>query len=125
MKEREKVKLSTQMTFILVMGSFCAAGGQLMFKLGASGREEFWEFVNPWILGGLVVYAAGALFWIYGLSRVQLISVYPFTILTFVFIYLAAIVFFGERPSLSGMAGVGLIVTGLYLIKLQPTALGS
>lgn len=102
------------MTFILVLASFCAAVGQLMFKLGASGREDFRAFVNPWILGGRAAYAVGTLFWIYALSRVQLISVYPFTILTFVFVYLAAFVFFGERPSLSGMGGVGLIFAGRY-----------
>ncbi len=41
MTKREQVNLSIQMTFILVLASFCAAVGQLMFKLGVSGRD-FW-----------------------------------------------------------------------------------
>jgi hypothetical protein len=46
------------------------------------------------------LYGLGAVFWIYGMSRQNLISVYPFTILSFTIIYyLVGIFGLGERLS--------------------------
>lgn len=101
----------------LVSGAVAAAAGQLLFALGARGRTEFISFFNLWILTGLGLYALGATFWIYSLSKAALIQVYPFTVLTFAMVYLSSIVFLGERPTLSGMSGVALVLMGLYLLS--------
>jgi len=101
---------------ILVLGSICAASGTVLLKLGATGRTAILSFINSQISVGLALYGLGALFWIYGLSRQRLISVYPFTILSFVIVYLVGILGLGELPSRSGMVGVALILIGLYLV---------
>ncbi len=101
---------------ILVLGSFCAAAGTVLLKLGATGRTDVLSFINPKIIIGLGLYGLGAVFWIYGMSRQNLISVYPFTILSFTIVYLVGILDPGERPSRLGFAGVALILAGLYLI---------
>jgi drug/metabolite transporter (DMT)-like permease len=101
---------------ILVLGSFCAAAGTVLLKLGATGRTDVLSFINPKIIIGLGLYGLGAVFWIYGMSRQNLISVYPFTILSFTIVYLVGILGLGERPSRLGFAGVALILAGLYLI---------
>jgi len=44
--------------------------------------------------------------------------VYPFTALTFVLVFLAGIVFFGERVSYAQWGGVAMILGGLYLIAM-------
>lgn len=101
---------------VLVLGACCAAAGQLLFKVGANGATGLRSYINGPIFLGLALYGLGTVAWIYALSREQLISVYPFTVLTFALVYGAAVVLFGERPTPSGMAGVVLILGGLYLI---------
>ena len=101
---------------LLVIGSCCASLGTVLLKLGATGRTELLAFINPQIVGGLMLYSLGAVFWIYGLSRQNLTSVYPFTVLSFVIVYAAGIFGLGEVPSRSAGLGVVLILAGLYLV---------
>jgi drug/metabolite transporter (DMT)-like permease len=103
---------------LLIGGAVCAAAGQLFFTVGARGRTDFLSFVNLWIITGLALYALGAAFWIYSLSRARLVQAYPFTVLTFVLVYLSSAVILGERPSTSGLCGVALVLAGLYLLTL-------
>ena len=103
----------------LVSGAICAAGDQLLFAIGARGRTWVLSFVNIWIISGCACYAVGTVFWIYSLSRAQLIQVYPFTVLTFALIYLSAIVMLGERPCLVGLEGVTLVLAGLFMLSLS------
>ena len=108
---------------ILVAAALCAAAGQLLFKVGANGRTAPFEFVNTPILVGFSLYALGAVLWIGVLSRVPLIVVYPFTVLTFVFVYGASIILLYERPTFLGLLGAGIVLGGLYLIVVsQSTA---
>ena len=37
---------------ILVLGSLCASAGTILLKLGATGRIDFWSFINPMIITG-------------------------------------------------------------------------
>lgn len=101
---------------VLVLGSVCASVGTFLLKLGATGRTEFLSFINGQIISGLMLYGLGAVFWIYGLSRQNLTSVYPFTVLSFVIVYAAGIFGLGEVPSRSAGIGVALILVGLYLV---------
>lgn len=101
---------------ILVLGSICASAGSALLKIGAAGQTELLGFLNVYLFSGLMLYALGALFWVYAMSSQALISIYPFTILSFVLVYLFGIVFLGERPSNSAVIGVVLILVGLYLI---------
>ena len=103
----------------LVSGAICAAAGQLLFAAGARGRTELLSFLNISIIAGLGLYALGTVFWIFSLSRAQLVQVYPFTALTFVLIYLSAVLLFGERLSLPGFCGIILVLTGLYLLSVK------
>lgn len=101
---------------VLVLGSFCASMGTVLLKIGATGRTTLLSFLNGWIVLGLLLYGLGSIFWIYGMSKQSLTSVYPFTVLTFIIVYGAGIFFLGETLSRSGMLGVALILTGLYLV---------
>jgi hypothetical protein len=42
-----------------------------------------------------------------------------FTVLTFVLIYLSAILLLGERLSVPGFCGIMLVLVGLYLLSMQ------
>jgi drug/metabolite transporter (DMT)-like permease len=103
----------------LFSGAVCAAVGQLLFAAGARGRTDLIQFLNLWIVFGLGLYATGTVFWIYSLSRATLVQVYPFTVLTFVLVYLSGILILGERPTVNGCFGVALVLGGLYFLSVK------
>ena len=109
--------MPARILLLLLAGTVLAAAGQVFFKMGASGRENIASFFNSWILAGFVAYALGTLFWIYSLSKLRLTVVYPFTALTFVFVYLFAILILHEPATIRALVGVALVLGGLFLIS--------
>jgi drug/metabolite transporter (DMT)-like permease len=103
---------------LLVASAALAALGQVLIKVGATGRTAVADFVNLWVLLGLVSYAGGVLIWVYALSRAPLHAVYPFALLTFLMVGAASILMFDERPSALSVLGWGVIVAGLALVYL-------
>lgn len=104
---------------LLTFAAFAAATGQLLFKVGATGSVTPIDFVNWSIFFGLLFYALGTVIWIYALSSQLLVNVYAFTALTFVLVYMGGVFFLGEKLSQPAIAGVLLILTGLYLITMN------
>jgi drug/metabolite transporter (DMT)-like permease len=101
---------------LLILAASFAGAGQLLFKIGAQGRQHLVEFVNLPIGAGLALYGLGTAIWIYMLSSEKLVNVYAFTALTFVLVYVGGVLLIGEKISLPGALGVGLILAGLYLL---------
>jgi drug/metabolite transporter (DMT)-like permease len=106
---------------LLTLSAFTAACGQLLLKFGAQGRHDLASFFNPFLIAGLVLYLAATLIWIYVLSFEKLTSVYAFTALTFVLVYLGGVMLLGEKISVAAGAGVVAILFGLYLISQHNT----
>ncbi len=105
-----------KLNLLLVVSAFAAAGGQMLFRVGAQGRTALLQYLNLPLLSGLFLYAVSTVLWIYALSRLPVKNVYPFTALTFVLVYTAAIVLLGERPSWRGYLGITVVLVGLYFI---------
>jgi drug/metabolite transporter (DMT)-like permease len=101
---------------LLVIASLAAAGGQMLFKIGASDRQHLPEFLNVPIMLGLILYGASTVIWIRALAEERLTTVYAFTALTYAFVYLGAVAVIGERLTFIGLLGITLVLTGLYLI---------
>jgi drug/metabolite transporter (DMT)-like permease len=101
----------------LITAALLAGAGQVMFKLGADGRTSLSAFVNVWIAAGLLSYGLGTLLWIFSLSKAPLTLVYPFTALSFVFVYAAGVLLLKEATSPKAVIGVGLVLLGLYLVQ--------
>jgi undecaprenyl phosphate-alpha-L-ara4N flippase subunit ArnE len=97
-------------------GAVLAAFGQVSLKAGAAGRVASLDFLNSWIFLGLALYLAGTVLWIIALSSVPLTAVYPFTALTYVLVNVLAFVLLGERLSVQGMLGTGVVLLGLFLV---------
>lgn len=108
------------MPMFLLLAAVFAAIGQVLFKSGAHGRVHWLEFINPAVIGGLGLYGLSTLLWIYCLSKLPLRVVYPYTALTFVLVYIGAYLVFGEKPGTRGIAGVALVLAGLFLINSEP-----
>jgi len=104
---------------LLMVSVFSAAFGQLLFKLGASGKNGLLEFINFQIAIGILLYGASTIIWIYVLSFEKLTNVYAFTALTFVLVYLGGVFVIGEKISFSAVLGIALILGGLYLITSE------
>lgn len=100
----------------LVLGSVLGAVGQILLKVGADRATSLTDYANLRILVGLGCYALGAVFWLLALARLPLSKVYPFTILTFVLVYIASVYVLGERISGALAVGVGLVFSGLIVI---------
>ena len=109
--------MSLRMILLLLASTLLAAMGQLLFRVGASGREAVSSFVNAWLLSGLFAYGLSTLLWIYALSKVRLTVVYPFTALTFVLVYLFGVLILHEPTTGKALAGVALVLGGLFLIS--------
>lgn len=106
----------------LVIASVCAAVGQVLFKVGAMGREHWQDYLNVPLMVGLASYGAGTLLWILALSKVPLKVVYPFTVLTFVLVYAGAALVLGERLSVRGIVGMIVVLAGLAIIVSESGA---
>jgi drug/metabolite transporter (DMT)-like permease len=101
---------------MLLAASLAAACGQLLLKVGAQGRIHALEFANPPVTFGLLLYLCGTILWIYVLSKEKLVVVYAFTALTFVLVYLGAVLTLGESLTIRAGGGVALVLAGLYLL---------
>jgi undecaprenyl phosphate-alpha-L-ara4N flippase subunit ArnE len=108
--------MKQQVIAFALIGAILAAFGQVSFKHGADGRAVLLDFMNLWILLGLVLYFAGTVFWIMALSMVPLTVLYPFAALTYVLVNLFAVTLLGEQLTVKGVAGTGFVLLGLFLV---------
>jgi drug/metabolite transporter (DMT)-like permease len=71
---------------------------------------------NGYFLAALLLYAGLAVLWVWVLSVTPLSRAYPFVALAFVLTPLLGGVFFDEAISLRLLAGIALILCGLFLV---------
>jgi multidrug transporter EmrE-like cation transporter len=115
--------------FALVMtGVLLNAAAQLLLKAGtnAVGRFAFslenalpvgWKLATePHILGGLTCYVVSVVIWIMALSRVEVSIAYPMLSVGYAVNAVAAWYLFGEAVSLTRLAGIGIIIVGVYVV---------
>ena len=101
---------------LVLLGSFLAAAGQIFLKLGATGAVGLADYVNARLAFGFALYGIGSVVWVVALSKLPLSKVYPFTVLTFVLVYVASFVVLGERITAQVIAGALLVLAGLVVI---------
>jgi drug/metabolite transporter (DMT)-like permease len=113
---------------LLLFGVLLNASAQLLLKAGtnAVGRFEFAAHnivpvatrvaVEPHIVAGMLCYAVSLVVWIMGLSRVPVSVAYPLLSLGYVVNALGAWLLLGEPFGAARLAGVALIVAGVWVI---------
>jgi len=113
---------------LILTGVMLNACAQLLLKAGvnAIGRFEFSVgnllpigiklATQLPIIGGLACYGISVIVWILALSRVDVSIAYPMISLGYIVNALAAWYFFGEIISLQRMAGIGIILIGVYIV---------
>lgn len=117
-------------SFSLVMtGVLLNAAAQLLLKAGtnAIGAFEFashnvapvgWKIATqPYILGGIGCYVVSVVVWILALSRVEVSLAYPMLSIGYVVNAIAAWYLFGEAVTAARLAGIGIIVLGVFIVS--------
>jgi drug/metabolite transporter (DMT)-like permease len=73
---------------------------------------------TPAVVGGLALYVASAVSWIYVLSRTELSFAYPFLAVSYVAVTAAAVLGLKERFATKQWFGVALVVAGVLVVAL-------
>ena len=117
------------LSFSLVLtGVLLNAAAQLLLKAGtnAIGAFEFiagnvapigWKVVTqPYIVTGIGCYVVSVAVWILALSRVEVSVAYPMLSLGYVVNAIAAWYLFGEAVTPGRLAGIGVIIVGVFIV---------
>lgn len=117
------------LSFSLVMtGVLLNAAAQLLLKSGtnAIGVFEFsvnnvmpvgWKIATqPQILGGIGCYVVSVVVWILALSRAEVSVAYPMLSIGYVINAVAAWYLFGEAVTIMRLAGIAIIVFGVFIV---------
>ena len=113
---------------LLMLGVFLNAMAQLLLKAGTNAVGQF-EFstgnivpvgmklaLEPHIMGGMACYVVSLVVWIMGLSRVDVSIAYPMLSVGYVLNAAAAWYLFGEAVGATRLAGIGIIIIGVYIV---------
>ncbi|MBI3052495.1 MAG: EamA family transporter [Betaproteobacteria bacterium] len=113
---------------LLMTGVLLNAGAQLLLKAGTNAVGVFafssdnlvpvgWKLATePHIVGGLGCYVLSVIVWILALSRVEVSIAYPMLSIGYAVNALAAWYLFGEAVTLTRLAGIGIIIIGVYIV---------
>lgn len=71
---------------------------------------------NVWLWFGLICYAISVVVWILALSRVDVSIAYPMLSIGYIVNAVLAWQLFGEPMSLGKVAGIGIIILGVYVL---------
>ena len=116
-------------SFSLVLtGVLLNAAAQLMLKAGtnAIGAFEFtaanvvpvgWKIATqPYVVSGIACYVVSVVVWILALSRTEVSIAYPMLSIGYVVNAAAAWYLFGEAVTPMRLAGIGIVVLGVFII---------
>ena len=121
-------KLNVSIIYILVSVVFGAVGQILLKKgMGSMGPVTLslqglpsiiWRMgTNLYVVGGLLIYVSGTVFWLAALSRVDLSYAYPFASLSYVIMLAAAWLLFHEDITLLRVVGTVVVALGVIIIS--------
>ncbi len=106
---------------IVLLSVVLAACGQVLLKKGASAGTSVMAIagsLHTWV--GLFCYFLSAIMWVAVLSRMDLSYVYPFTIVTYILVMVAAHFLLGERAATKNLViGSIFIIIGIITINLR------
>jgi multidrug transporter EmrE-like cation transporter len=112
---------------LVLSGVLLNAIAQLLLKAGAGSIAGLelragnavaiaWRLLNIPIIAGLGCYVLSVVFWIFALARVEVSVAYPMLSLGYVVNALAAWWLFDESLSSTRIAGIGVILVGVWLV---------
>jgi multidrug transporter EmrE-like cation transporter len=124
----QKLTLGLAVWTMLISGVLLNAIAQLMLKAATIRLGTLWPVGNdllhntfriafqPFILGGLMCYVVSVALWVVVLSRVPVGVAYPMLSIGYIFNAVAAYLLFHEVLSTTQIAGIAVIIVGIFLI---------
>lgn len=102
--------------FILT-GVLLNAGAQLLLKAGTNAEPLGLRLaIEPHILAGLACYVVSVVVWVVALSKVPVSMAYPMLSIGYVVNAIAAYYLLGEAVSPMRLAGIGVIIVGVFIV---------
>ncbi|EKE78736.1 DMT family transporter [Oceanibaculum indicum] len=103
----------------LAVGILIGVAGQMLLKAGASGDTLLKQFLSPQSILGLGLYFAAAVCYMYALRKLPVSVAFPSVSLSYVIVALLAYWTMGESLGPLKLAGIAMIVGGVFLITRQ------
>jgi multidrug transporter EmrE-like cation transporter len=113
------MRTSPAAVVMFLVAAFLGALGQFLYKSGAerAGGSLASDLLNPRLLGGIVCYVAVMVLFVAAFKRGGALSVlYPVYATTFFWAALIGWFAFGENIRAVNVAGMFLLVLGMYLM---------
>lgn len=108
------------MSYLLLLGNIVLlVTGQMLFKigLGRSGGLHWGKLVtSPAVIGGIALYGFATILWFAVLTKLPLSVAYPMQAFAYVLAMIPAYYMFGESITPTKLAGVAVILFGVYLL---------
>jgi drug/metabolite transporter (DMT)-like permease len=113
----------------ILISVLASAIGQVLLKKGMGSMGPLtltvyqlgnilWRMAtDPYVIAGMVIYAAGTVFWLIALSRADLSYAYPFASLQYAVMLGASWWLFGEHITVWRLLGTVVIGLGVLLIS--------
>ncbi|HXM82776.1 MAG TPA: EamA family transporter [Burkholderiales bacterium] len=102
---------------LILVGVLLNAAAQLLLKAGTNAMPLGLRLaIEPHILAGLACYVVSVVVWIVALSRVPVSIAYPMLSIGYVVNAVAAWYLLGEAVTPMRMAGIGIIVLGVFIV---------
>ena len=102
---------------LILVGVLLNAAAQLLLKAGTNAMPLGLRLaIEPHILAGLACYVVSVVVWIVALSRVPVSVAYPMLSIGYVVNALAAWYLLGEAVTPMRLAGIGIIVLGVFIV---------
>jgi multidrug transporter EmrE-like cation transporter len=103
--------------------SACMCFGQILFKMASLQQpQDSFSFtkllLSPWFLGAVTLYGLTTFLWVYILARMPLSVAYPFSLIGAALVPMAGYLLFGEPLAPRFWIGLGLVLSGLYVINV-------
>lgn len=119
--------MPTYYMVLIVANTFILVSGQFLWKMGLERDGGAFQslpatarlMMSPYIVGGLVLYGAATVLWLYVLARVDLSLAYPVQSLAYLVAVVGAYFVFQEPLSPAKVGGCVLILSGVTLIGLR------
>lgn len=90
--------------------------GEIDLALSGSASTALRLAAEPWLWVGLFCYGISVIVWILALSRVDVSIAYPMLSIGYIVNAIAAWALFGEVMSMGRVAGIGIIIVGVYVL---------
>lgn len=118
-KDVTEMKSNKKGMLIVFASTFVVAIAHFLFKAGMNNTNSLWDLINANIIVGGVFYLIGTLMMIWGLKYGEASSAYPVVASGFIWVVLMGYLFLDEIITASSIAGIILIISGIFLVGSQ------